>query len=299
MSKPFGDRLSEAMSRLGAAICDGLDPVLDKLPSELRVLAERKPEEALIEYGRGVIAAVAGRAPALKINIAFFEPFQEAGLRAYRELTVAAHCAGLLVIGDIKRADIGHSSQQYATAHVGADREDQVDAITVNPYFGSDGVEPFLETALRHDRGVFVLVQTSNASASQVQGLTLPDGMTVCQKVAQLVETWAVRAVGTSGYSSIGAVVSPRDLPSTVLIRGLMPSCVFLVPGFGAQGRTADEVAKCFKPDGSGAVVTASRSVIYAYADAKHHAADWRSAIRASCDEFVATIAALTRTSRG
>lgn len=298
MGKPFGDRLSEAMIARGAAVCVGLDPVLDRLPNELKPLAGRSPYEALIAYGRGVIEAVTGRVPAIKINIAFFEPFQEEGLRAYRELTTAAHRAGLLVIGDIKRADIGHTSQLYAQAHVGSDREDQADAITVNPYFGSDGVEPFLDTALRHDRGVFVLVQTSNASASQVQGLTLPDGMTVCQKVARLVESWAVRAKGSSGYSSIGAVVSPRDLPSTVLIRNLMPSCIFLVPGFGAQGRTADEVARCFKPDGGGAIVAASRSVIYAYAEPDRRGVDWRDAIRASSEEFVATIAALHHASR-
>lgn len=295
MNQPFGDRLSAAIRKFDAAVCVGLDPVIDKLPADLRERAARKPDEALLAYGRGVIEAIAGKVPAIKINIAFFEPFFEAGLSAYRELTRAAHRAGLIVIGDIKRADIGHSSQQYATAHVGADHEDFVDAVTVNPYFGSDGIDPFLETAAKNSRGVFVLVQTSNASASQVQGLTLPDGQTVCQKVAQLVESWAGRSAGSSGYSPVGAVVSPRDLPSTVLIRKLMPSCIFLVPGFGAQGRTTDEVSKCFKEDGSGAIVTASRSVIYAYAEPKYAGQDWQSAVAASCLDFAQEIRGLTR----
>lgn len=295
MNQLFGDRLAGAIRKLNAAVCVGLDPVVDKLPADLRNLAQRDPSEAILAYGRGVIEAIAGKVPAIKINIAFFEPFFEDGLRVYRELTRTAHRAGLIVIGDIKRADIGHSSQQYATAHVGADRDDQVDAVTVNPYFGSDGVEPFIETALKTNRGVIVLVQTSNVSASQVQGLTFADGLTVCQKVASLVQSWAARSIGTSGYSSVGAVVSPRDLESTALIRELMPNCIFLVPGFGAQGRTADEVAKCFRPDGSGAIVTASRSVIYAYAEPKYKGETWQSAVAASCTDFAAEITHLTR----
>lgn len=297
MKEPFGDRLAGAIRKLNAAVCVGLDPVIDKFPADLRELAQRDPSEAILAYGRGVIEAVAGKVPAIKINIAFFEPFFENGLRVYCELTRVAHSAGLIVIGDIKRADIGHSSQQYATAHIGADRGDQVDAITVNPYFGSDGVEPFIETALKTNRGVIVLVQTSNASASQVQGLTFADGRTVCQKVASLVQSWAARSVGASGYSLVGAVVSPRDLPSTVLIRELMPNCIFLVPGFGAQGRTADEVAKCFKPDGSGSIVTASRSVIYAYAEPRYIDMPWQAAVAASCDNFAAEIRELTQPS--
>lgn len=296
MSRHFADRLTQAIREKRAAVCVGLDPLVERLPPALRALAERSSEDALVAYGRGVIAAVAGLVPAIKINIAFFEPYHEAGLRAYRTLTRDAHRAGLIVIGDIKRADIGHSSQRYATAHVGRDHEDEVDAVTVNPYFGTDGVGPFVETAARNHRGVFVLVQTSNHSAAQVQGLVLPDGSTVCQKVAQLVQSWATQdgGVGECGYGCVGAVVSPRDLPSTRRIRELMPQCLFLVPGFGAQGRTAEEVAQCFKPDGSGAIVTASRSVIFAYEDAPVQALDWTSAVAGACQEFVTTIRQLT-----
>ncbi len=293
----FADRLMEGIRRTRAAVCVGLDPLLDRLPSVLRGMAGESPTDALLEYGRGVIQAVAPWVPAIKINIAFFEPFHEEGLRVYRQLTAESHAAGLLVIGDVKRADIGHTSTQYALAHLGGGDPATPDAVTVNPYFGSEGVEPFIRVAGETGRGVFVLVQTSNASASQVQGLTLPDGLTVCQRVAQLVEEWASppERIGQAGYSCVGAVVSPRDLPSTVRIRELMPHCIFLVPGFGAQGRTAEEVAKCFKPDGSGALVAASRSVIYAYEDEKFRGRDWQPSVSQACQEFVDTIRALAR----
>jgi orotidine-5'-phosphate decarboxylase len=243
-----------------------------------------------------VIEAVAEHVPAIKINIAFFEPFGPDGIAAYHELIAAAHEAGMIVIGDVKRADIGHTSAQYAKATLGGPGDDAAvaDAVTVNPYFGWDGVGPFVEAARRMGRGVFVLVQTSNESATQVQGLTLADGSTVCHSVARMVQEWASAEglVGTSGYSCVGAVVSPRDLESTIRVRALMPNCIFLVPGFGAQGRTADEVAKCFNSDGTGAIVAASRSVIYAYDDAKYRdrSDDWKRCIADACKEFLATI---------
>jgi len=162
-------------------------------------------------------------------------------------------------------------------------------------YFGFDGIRPFVDVARDTGRGLFVLVQTSNESAGEVQGLSLPDGTTVCQRVGNLVQGWALEdgLIGKEGYSCIGAVVSPRDLASTDRIRKLMPNCVFLVPGFGAQGRSADEVGRCFKPDGTGAVVTASRSVIYAYDNAKYYgmfADDWRRCIEQGCIDFVEAI---------
>jgi len=315
MTTAFSDRLVEAIRSKQAPVCVGLDPLLERLPlplrGDLQVAAARNPTgmggesvgKALLAYGRGVIRAVAPHVPAIKINIAFFEPFYSLGIRIYYQLIVEARAAGLIVIGDVKRADIGHSSTQYAAAQLGAAAEAvgesaMPDAVTVNPYFGFEGVAPFVEVARQKGRGVFVLVQTSNPSAAEVQGLALPDGTTVCQGVARLVQEWAGAEglIGRSGYSCIGAVVSPRDVPSTVCIRELMPSCLFLVPGFGAQGRTAEEVARCFKPDGSGAIVTASRSVIYAYEEPKYRgrpAAEWERCVADGCREFVAAVRAV------
>lgn len=295
----FADRLVAAIKKKNAPVCVGLDPLIERLPGAIREANPHEPWTALLHYGRDVIQAVTAHVPAIKINIAFFEPYHAEGIRVYQELVAHAKTAGLIVIGDVKRADIGHSSTQYAVAHLGDGGVSLPDAVTVNPYFGYDAIKPFVDTARTTGGGLFVLVQTSNESAAQVQGLTLADGSTVCQSVARLVQTWAGAEglIGKSGYSCVGAVVSPRDLESTVRIRALMPNCIFLVPGFGAQGRTAEEVAKCFKPDGTGAIVTASRSVIYAYEDAKYRSAsnDWQECVSAACKEFVAAVREVLR----
>jgi orotidine-5'-phosphate decarboxylase len=290
----FADRLTAAIREKDAPVCVGLDPLIERLPVAVREAHPDEPWTAILVYGREVIRAVAPFVAAVKINIAFFERYQAEGVRVYHQLVAEARESGLLVIGDVKRADIGHSSTQYAVAHLGGAGAGMPDAVTVNPYFGYDAIGPFVDLARETGRGLFVLVQTSNESASQVQGLTLADGSTVCQNVAQLVQSWAGAAglVGKCGYSCVGAVVSPRDLESTERIRALMPNCLFLVPGFGAQGRTANEVAKCFKSDGTGAIVTASRSVIYAYEDAKYRATahNWQRCIAEACGEFVAAV---------
>ena len=315
METHFADRLCNAVREKKAPVCIGLDPVVDRFPDDLlskhgiprsadgNVPTDTPPKavsDAILEFGTTLIGAVASFVPAVKINIAFFEPYRAEGVQVYFDLVKTAHKAGLIVIGDVKRADIGHSSARYASAHLGeGDRDpaaaDTPDAITIKPYFGWDGVKPFIELASKAGRGVFVLVQTSNESAAQVQGLTLSDGAPVCHRVAQLVQTWATaeNRVGASGYSCVGAVVSPRDLPSTERIRTLMPNCIFLVPGFGAQGRTADEVAKCFRPDGAGAIVTASRSVMYAYQTSAYRdrfGDDWGCCIQEACKDFVAAV---------
>ncbi len=315
MDDHFGDRLVQAVREKGTAGCVGFDPVLTKLP--LAILQEyglRLGDDGLptcltdvaaavraIEiYGAALIEIVAKHVPVIKINIAYFEVFYEAGIAAYHRLVKLARDAGLLVIGDVKRSDIGHTAAQYAQAQmrgmVGeANTNATPDAITVNPYFGSDGIDPFVEVSRDTGRGLFVLVQTSNPSAEQFQGLTFADGDTVCQKMAKLVDGWANQEelIGASGFSTIGAVVSPRDLPSTEYIRSLMPRSIFLVPGFGAQGRSVDEVVRCFKDDGTGAIVAASRSVMYAYANdayAGAHGDDWKSCIDHACRDFAGQI---------
>lgn len=292
----FADRLTAAIKARSAPVCVGLDPLVERLPKQFR---RTDPINDIEEYGKGVIDAVSDLVPAVKINIAFFEPYGAPGIDAYHHLTAVAHQKGLLVIGDVKRADIGHTSAQYAKATLEGDSVEVADAATVNPYFGWDGAGPFIEAAQKNNRGVFVLVQTSNESASQVQGLVLQNGQTVCQQVAILVQDWAAAQgrIGKSGYSCVGAVVSPRDLESTIKIRSLMPNCLFLVPGFGAQGRTADEVAKCFKPDGTGAIVAASRSVIFAYDEPKYkdRKDDWKGCIRDACKDFVRSVNSVIR----
>lgn len=312
METNFADCLWEAIRKKNAPACVGLDPLLERLPRDILEEFGRPDQssdsdhdhqyfgraaQAILAYGREIIRIVAPHVPAIKINIAFFEPFYAEGIQAYFELVREAKDAGLIVIGDVKRADIGHSSRQYAAAQLsgsGAGGVVTPDAVTVNPYFGLDAIAPFVKIVREQGRGIFVLVQTSNESAADVQGLALSDGSTVGERVAGMVQGWAEEPalVGACGYSSIGAVVSPRDLASTIRIRTLMPQCLFLVPGFGAQGRTREEVARCFKPDGSGAIVTASRSVIYAYHDSESNGVggDWRKSIDQACRAFVEAI---------
>lgn len=312
MTRHFADRLLDAIENKGVAACVGLDPLPDRLPPEIARKHDLGPDappdaicRALEEYGTAVLETVAPLVPAVKINIAFFERYYDHGVRVYLRLTASARRLGLLVIGDVKRADIGHSTTQYARAQLadvtfpGMEDFAAPDAATVNPYFGIDGVRPFIEIAQQEGKGIFVLVQTSNESAIAVQGLDVGDGMTLCQKVAQLVESWSTGddLIGERGYSLIGAVVSPRDISSTIRIRELMPRTIFLVPGFGAQGRTADEVKQCFHPDGTGALITSSRGVIYAYEQETHkktHGDNWRACVEAGCKELVDAIRRVT-----
>lgn len=309
MSAHFADRLIERIRQKGTPACVGLDPVYSHLPADIAEQRELNDEtdveaslDAVLEFCRRIIGMVAPLVPAVKINSAFFERYYWDGIEGYYDLVQEAAAAGLIVIGDIKRGDIGHSSGSYAKAHLSdpdfATLDDLVapDAVTVNPYFGIDGIRPFLETARESgDKGLFALVQTSNESAADVQGLTLEGGMTVGERVGVLVNAWAgdEGLMGSSGYSCLGAVVSPRDEASTTKLRALMPNCIFLVPGFGAQGRTAEQIKPCFKADGTGALVNASRSVIYAYEDMKYlemYTSEWEKCVEHACRDFVAVL---------
>ena len=319
MKTHFADRLLEAVQQKQVPACVGLDPLVERFPAKL--LREHhiattedghiepgtpgeKITAALGHFGREVLRTIAPLVPVVKINIAFFERYYADGIRVYGELVRCAHELGLLVIGDVKRADIGHSATQYAHAHLGeippwvGTGILNPDAVTVNPYFGFDAIRPFVEVGMGSGRGLFVLVQTSNESAPEIQDLALADGSTVSEHVARRVHAWSAEGdrLGVCGYRLIGAVVSPRDAASTARLRALMPHAVFLVPGFGAQGRTVEDVAPCFKPDGTGALVTASRSVIYAHADAPYRdrfGDDWVRCLEAGCAAFVEALQGL------
>ncbi len=309
MSNHFADRLTAAISAKGSPTCVGIDPRYDLLPADISEQAglndPHDPEsvvDAIAEYSRRIIRIVAPLVPAVKINAAFFEQYYWDGVEAYYELVQEARSRGLIVIGDAKRADIGHSAEMYARAHLRKPEMDGIDemmipdAITVNPYFGFDGVRPFIEAARRDDKGVIVLVQTSNESCTELQGLELASGGTLVEHVGRLVNQWAGDAglLGVCGYSAVGAVASPRDAASMARLRAMMPNCIFLVPGFGAQGRGAEDVAACFKADGTGAIVTASRSVIYAYEDTKYlemYASEWEKCVEHACKDFVKAVA--------
>ena len=260
----FADRLCDAVEAKRSCVVVGLDPRPEQLPPELRPAPDAEAElvaERFRFFNRHIIEAVAPHAVAVKPQIAFYEPYGPAGLSAYLDSVAFARENGLLVIGDIKRGDIGSTAAAYARAHLGPDG---ADAVTVNPYLGSDSLKPFIEAARSNGRGLFVLVKTSNPSAAELQDLEV-DGEPLYLRVGRLVGKLGAEDIGASGYSLAGAVVGATQADSAARIREVMPHAVFLVPGFGAQGGKAAHCAPAFHPNGLGAVVNSSRGIIFAY----------------------------------
>jgi orotidine-5'-phosphate decarboxylase len=260
MPQHFADRLLAACELKGAPVCVGLDPVLEKLPSAFDV---NDPLGAIELYCFGVIDAVCDMVPAVKPQSACFERYGAPGVAVYHEVVAHAKAAGLVVVGDAKRGDIGTSSAHYAAGLL-ADPHG-CDTLTVNGYLGGDGLEPFQQVAVDAGKGLFVLVRTSNPGGDAIQSLPLEDGRTVCEAVGDVVADLGSSCIGQTGYSNVGMVVGATKPQDAATLRERYPQQIFLVPGFGAQGGGAEDVKACFKGDGTGALITASRSVIYAF----------------------------------
>jgi len=270
----FADRLIAAAADKGAPVCVGLDPVLDRLPASIAAANQGEPLAAIHAFCLGVIEAVAPHVPAVKPQSACFERYGGAGVAAYHDVVRAARDAGLLAVGDAKRGDIGLSSGHYAAALLDGRDHDGVgaDAVTLSPYMGRDSLRPFVEQAAGSGRGVFVLVRTSNPGSSDLQSLRLADGGTVADAAAALTASLGEPHIGASGFSAVGAVVGATHPSELASLRERMPRQVFLLPGVGAQGATADAVKPAFDTHGRGGLVTASRSVLYAF----DGGGDWR-----------------------
>lgn len=277
---PFFDRLEAARSEKQSILCVGIDPRLERMPAEITVGREGDVEAILTRFGHELLEVTAPYAACFKPQIAFFEAHGMAGLRAFAAIVQEARRRNLLVIGDVKRGDIGSTAAAYAQAFLvpGADLE--VDAITINPYLGADALDPFVEQAAAAGKGLYVLVRTSNPGGADLQELTVEATDTrVFQKVAAMVRSLGEphRSAAT-GLSCVGAVVGATTPAALDALRQEMPDTPFLVPGYGAQGGTAADVVPAFRADGSGAVVNASRSINYpAAADG-----DWRTAVEAA-----------------
>jgi orotidine-5'-phosphate decarboxylase len=279
----FADRLADMVERKRSQLLVGLDPRADLLPVELRGEAHTSraaAADACARFCSGLVDAVAPYVVGVKLQLAFFEALGSDGLRAFEESCAYARAAGLLVVADGKRGDIGSTARAYADAYIeqsdGA--EPLVDALTVNPYLGSDSVEPFVAACRRSGTGLFCLVKTTNAGSADIQDLALSDGRPVWQHVAQLVNQWGAGLVGERGLSSIGAVVGATYPRAVAEARKLMPQAVLLLPGIGAQGATPADVARAFTSGPASALVSVSRSVIYAF---RVDGADWRKAAAA------------------
>jgi orotidine-5'-phosphate decarboxylase len=252
----YADRLAARIKKTSPA-CVGLDPVLEKLPDGVsRDLAGMK------QFCFSIIDAVSEHASCVKPNLAFFERYGWEGMKVFFEVCAYAKTKDLIVIADGKRNDIGSTCDAYADAYLGKDVP--IDALTVTPYLGSDGIKPFMKRCVENGKGIYVLVKTSNESSGEIQDLPTGDEA-VHDHVAQLVESWATLALGeASGLSAVGAVVGATYPEEMKYLRTLMPHVPFLIPGYGAQGGTAGNIKHGFLPDGTGAVVNASRSIIYA-----------------------------------
>lgn len=305
----YADRLADAVQRKGTAAVVGLDPVLENLPEPPVAddLGRIDAASAVERFCDEVLDLVAPHVPAVKINSAFFEALYGEGFAALHRVIERAHDRGLLVIGDLKRGDIGSTARLYAQGYL-ADpplgwktaRTPQAlpDAITIAGYMGATGVRPFVEAAAAGGRGLYVLVRPSEPSADLIHESGSPTRL--YEQLARLVHEWggANSLRGACGLSCVGAVVAPKDPESTGALRAMLPHTPFLVPGYGAQGATADACRACFLPDGGGAVVNASRSVICAHQRAdlrQRFGGDWRACVAEACRLFAADIAPLCR----
>ena len=279
----FGDRLADLVDRRHSQLVVGLDPRPELLPVEIRGdvhVGRASAAEACARFCRGLIDAVAPYVVAVKPQLAFFEVMGADGIRAFEDVCAYARSAGLIVIADGKRGDVGSTARAYADAYLEAQEgaPPLVYALTVNPYLGSDSIEPFLAACRRSGTGLFCLVKTSNAGGADIQELALSDGRQVWEHVAELVAAWGEGLVGERGLSSVGAVVGATYPRAIALARRLMPQAILLLPGVGAQGATPADVARAFTSGPASALVTVSRAIIYAF---RVDGADWRKAAAA------------------
>lgn len=274
--------LNEKIRKLDAPVVVGLDPMLKYIPEHLQKKAFSEfgetlegAAEAVWEFNKGIVDAVYDLIPAVKPQVAMYEQFGLPGMMVYKKTVDYCKQKGLVVIGDVKRGDIGSTSEAYAIAHLGQVQVGSAslsvfdeDFATVNPYLGSDGIRPFLDVCKKEKKGIFVLVKTSNPSSGEFQD-RLIDGRPLYEWVGEQVAKWGEEVVG-DGYSYVGAVVGATYPEMGKVLRKVMPKACILVPGYGAQGGKAADLASYFNEDGLGAIVNSSRGIIAAYKQEKY-----------------------------
>ena len=259
------DNLISKIKEMNNPTVIGLDPRMEMIPEYIKDKNNNDIYLSLMEFNKGLINATCDIIPAVKVQIAFYEMYGIDGIRAFKDTCTYAKEKGMIVIADIKRGDIGSTASAYSSAYIGKDNKFDVDFVTVNPYLGTDGIKPFIDDCINNDKGIFILVKTSNPSSGELQDLKLESGETVYERVGELVEEWGKDLIGESGYSSVGAVIGatyPKQLKD---MRDKMPHTFFLIPGYGAQGGKAEDIALGFDENGIGGIVNASRSLMCAY----------------------------------
>ena len=276
------EKLVERIKKLEAPIVVGLDPTLNFVPGFLidKAINEKgetleAAADAIFEFNKKIVDAVYDLIPAVKPQIAMYEQFGIPGLMAFKKTLDYCHDKGLLVIGDAKRGDIGSTSTAYAIGHIGKVKVGGTeiapfdeDFLTINPYMGSDSVVPFVEECKKYDKGLFILVKTSNPSSGEFQDQKVGK-KAVYELVGKKVDEWGAELI-KNGYSDVGAVVGATYPEMGEVLREIMPKAYILVPGYGAQGGTAAELKPFFNKDGLGAIVNSSRGIIAAYKQEKY-----------------------------
>lgn len=269
------DELIEKIKETQNPTVIGLDPRYEMIPEVIRNKYPQTLEgvaKAIVEFNKKLIDATYDIIPAVKPQIAFYEMYGLEGMKAFEETCKYAKQKGMLVIADIKRGDIGTTAKAYSNAFLGktkiGDKEESifdVDFVTLNPYMGLDSVKPFIEDCVTYNKGVFILAKTSNPSSGDLQDVKLQDGEEVYIKVAKLIKEWGKDLIGENGYSSVAAVVGATYPDQLEEIRKVAPNTFFLIPGYGAQGGKAEDIALAFDKNGLGGIVNSSRGLMCAY----------------------------------
>ena len=298
-------KLIQKIQKTHAPIVVGLDPMLSYVPAHIQKRAfEEHGEtlegaaEAIWQYNKGIVDAVHDLIPAVKPQIAMYEQFGIEGLKVFKKTVDYCHEKDMVVIGDVKRGDIGSTSEAYAVAHLGKVKVGSKlltpfdeDFATVNPYLGSDGINPFIKVCNEEDKGIFILVKTSNPSSGEFQD-QLIDGKPLYEHVGAKVNEWGSQCMGDT-YSNVGAVVGATYPEMGKVLRKIMPKSFILVPGYGAQGGKAADLVHYFNEDGLGAIVNSSRGIIAAYKQeqyAKYGEEHFAEASRAAVEAMIADI---------
>ncbi len=269
------DQLIEKIKIMKNPTVIGLDPRYEMLPKCVKDKYPKTLEgarQAIIEYNKALIDAIYDIIPAIKPQIAFYEMYGIPGMQAFKETCEYAKQKGMFVIADIKRGDIGSTAQGYSNAYLGKTKIEEneqslydIDFVTVNPYMGTDCVKPFIDDCKKYNKGLFILVKTSNPSSGELQDVKLENGEEVYTRVAKYVEKWGEELRGEYNYSSISAVVGATYPEQLKKLRQIAPHTYFLIPGYGAQGGKAEDIALGFDENGLGGIVNASRSLMCAY----------------------------------
>ena len=282
------DKLIDAIKRTDNPSVVGLDTCLDYLPQDMLAKVESLDDaaEQIFEFNKNIIDNIFDIVPAVKVQVAYYEMYGYQGMKAFKQTVDYAKSKGMIVIADVKRNDIGSTAGCYSKAYLsGVEVAGKKiiafdsDYITVNGYLGSDGILPFVKDCKENDKGLFILVKTSNPTSGEMQDKKFENGNTLYEEMGELIEKWGSELIGKYGYSSIGAVVGATHREQAEIIRKRNPHTFFLIPGYGAQGGKAEDLAVCFE-NGIGGIVNSSRGILCAYKKDKYQGMDYAKAAR-------------------